>query len=152
LWCHHSHIFIVASLPLPHYCGIMLFKKQYETNLSQICGIMPTCSLRHHADLIAASCRLSHIYSGIFASCGIITDLSCGAPGRSSWHSRPISVAEFVPSFLCVVINQRNFLRIMLNKTVSNEFRLKSVLRTFVILIHPLGIGGAKPLIFLKKV
>jgi hypothetical protein len=42
-----SYIFIVASLPLPHSCGIMLLWKQYETIQGLSCGITPT--------LIAAS-------------------------------------------------------------------------------------------------
>ena len=35
-------IFIVASLPLRHSCGIMLLAKQYETNLSRL---RPRCCL-----------------------------------------------------------------------------------------------------------
>jgi hypothetical protein len=66
-------IFIVASMPLPHSCVIMLLWKQYETIQGLSCGIMPT--------LIAASCRLylqHHCRLGSLShrtTCGVIAIL-----------------------------------------------------------------------------
>jgi hypothetical protein len=36
-------IFIVASLPLPHSCGNILLRKQYETELVLVAASLPTC-------------------------------------------------------------------------------------------------------------
>jgi hypothetical protein len=41
--CRLSLIFIVASLPLPHYCGNVLLRKQYETKLVSVGASLPTC-------------------------------------------------------------------------------------------------------------
>jgi hypothetical protein len=46
-----SYIFIVASLPLPHSCGIMLLWKQYETIQGFSCGITTDFDCGITADL-----------------------------------------------------------------------------------------------------
>jgi hypothetical protein len=81
--------FIVASLPIPHSCGIVLLAKQYETNLSK-CGIIADLSLRRRCHRIVAHatssmrlhCRLLIVVAssptypcGILKDCGIIANL-----------------------------------------------------------------------------
>jgi hypothetical protein len=58
-----TSLFIVASLPLPHSCGIMLFRKQYETNLCCLVGWLAVSLLSW---LKSSSCRMT---------CGIIANL-----------------------------------------------------------------------------
>jgi hypothetical protein len=86
-------IFIVASLPLAHSCGIMLLWKQYETIQGLSCGIMPpliTASyrlyLRHHYRLDSASHR---------TTCGITADLNRRLVGR---------LAASSPSWLIFIV------------------------------------------------
>jgi hypothetical protein len=84
---------IVASLPLPHSCGIMLLGKQYETNLSR-CGIIAVllaASLPTY--FIVARLPLPSFLDGLLGSpgrldCGNIADLYCGTPGHLHIHWR----------------------------------------------------------------
>jgi hypothetical protein len=63
--------YIVASLPLPLYCGILLLAKQHETKLvSLYCSLVTSCDF--YVDL----------YSGILAPPIILWDL---AAGKAAW-------------------------------------------------------------------
>jgi hypothetical protein len=80
----------------------MLLSKQNETNLSLICGIIAGFLIFMVASLPLAASS-SPAYLTALQSC-------------SSQHSRPISVAAFMRSFLRVIVNRRGFLQIVLDE------------------------------------
>jgi hypothetical protein len=96
-----SYIFIVASMPLPHSCGIMLLWKQYETIPGLSCGItanfdfgiIPTLlrldyrlNSSSHRTTCGITANLSDLYSGIDATSTLLWDY---AAMKAVWdHTR----------------------------------------------------------------
>jgi hypothetical protein len=66
--------YIVASLPLPLYCGILLLAKQHETIQGLTCGITAGFDCGIMPALLRLDCRLDS--SSHRTTCGITADLS----------------------------------------------------------------------------
>jgi hypothetical protein len=66
--------YIVASLPLPLYCGILLLAKQHETIQGLSCGITAGFDCGIMPTLLRLDCRLDSSFHRM--TCGITADLS----------------------------------------------------------------------------
>jgi hypothetical protein len=90
-----SYIFIVASMPLPHSCGIMLLWKQYETIQGLSCGITADFDCGIMPALLRLDCRLNS--SSHRMTCGITADLS------DLYTAHRWAVATSMPSYIFIV-------------------------------------------------
>jgi hypothetical protein len=70
----HVDLYIVASLPLPLYCEILLLAKQHKTIQGLSCGITADFDCGIMPILLQLDCRLN--YSSHRTNCGITSNLS----------------------------------------------------------------------------